>query len=407
MQKLLYISRESDDHNHVARHLASWGIELEQVPSCARACARLINASDEGNPIPIVILDGTRLNFNPAHFAYTIRFDNQLDEVRLILITPAVVEHERIRLKHAGYSVLLESPVDKTLLFNALHDEQRPPASLAGIPQIIDRYQQSQAPVSPMEILVCEPDGINCRLITRLLERHHHKVFQVGDGEQALQALEDHTFDLAIMGMDSPVITGNEVVSSYRITHINRIDMPFILLTDAASTDTREAGVDALLTRPVRPRELLDTLAEVCQKNAAGKTALRKATVRSMYQNLPVLDFSLLKELEELGRNYDFLRLLSESFLSDMDQLLQQMTHAFAKQDHARFIDCAHALKSNATSIGANVLYDLCTRACQLAPADWGSEVLSLLHELENTTQSTRASLNAYLEQYNHNLSEV
>ena len=268
MQKLMYISRESGDHNHVARHLASWGIELEQVPSCARAFARLINAADEGDPIPIVIVDGTRLDFNPAHFAHTIRFDNQLDEVRLILITPAVKEHERIRLKHAGYSVLLESPVDKTLLFNALHDEQRPPASLAGIPQIIDRYQQSQAPVSPMEILVCEPDEINCRLITRLLERHHHKVFQVGDGEQALQALEDHTFDLAIMGMDSPVITGNEVVRTYRITHTNRLDMPFIMLTDTATTDTREAGVDAILTRPVRPRELLDTLAEVCQKNA-------------------------------------------------------------------------------------------------------------------------------------------
>ena len=126
-----------------------------------------------------------------------------------------------------------------------------------------------------------------------------------------------------------------------------------------------------------------------------------------MYQNLPVLDFSLLKELEELGRNYDFLGLVSESFLSDMDQLLQQMTHAFAQKDHARFIDCAHALKSSAASIGANMLYDLCTRACQLALADWGSEVLSLLHEIENSTQSTRASLNAYLEQYKHNLSDV
>ena len=412
MQKLLYISRESGDHTHVARHLASWGIELEQVSSCARAFARLINAADAGSPIPIVLLDATRLDFNPAHFAHTVRFDNQLDELRLILITPAVGEHERIRLKHAGYSVLLESPVDKTLLFNALHDEPASPASLTDVAQIMDRYQQSHVPVSPMEILICEPDEIDCRLITRLLERHHHKVFQVSNGEQALQALEDHTFDLAILGMDSPVITGNEVVSTYRITHINRIDMPFILLGDTA-TDSREAGVDAVLKRPVRPRELLDTLSELCRKYAsdpgatAGKTALRNATVRSMYQNLPVLDFSLLKELEELGRNYDFLGLLSESFLSDMDHLLQQMTHAFAQQDHARFIDCAQALKSSAASIGANVLYDLCTRACQLAPADWGSEVLSLLHEIEDTTQSTRASLNAYLEQYKHNLGEI
>jgi two-component system sensor histidine kinase RpfC len=413
MQDLLYISREPGDHNHIARHLASWGIELEQVTSCARASARLINVADAGGPLPIVLLDATRLDFNPAHFAHTIRFDSQLNGVRLILITPAVGEHERIRLMHAGYSRLLDVPVDKTLLFNALHDEPHPAGSLADIPQIIDRYQQSHSPVSPMEILVCEPDEINCRLITRLLERDNHKVFQVGDGEQALQALENHAFDLAIVGMDIPVISGHEVVCTYRITHINRLDMPFIMLTDAAPTDSWDAGADAILTRPVKPRELLDTLAEVCQQNgsgltdAAGTTALRNATVRSMYQNLPVLDLSLLKELEELGRNYDFLELLSESFLSDMDQLLQQITHAFAQQDHARFIDCAQALKSSAASIGANVLYDLCARACQLAPADWGSEVLSLLHDIEDATNSTRASLNAYLEQYKHNLSEI
>jgi two-component system sensor histidine kinase RpfC len=413
MQKLLYISRESGDRNHVTRHLASWEIELEQVSSCARAFARLINAADAGSPLPIVLMDATRLDSNPAYFAHTIRFDYQLDGVRLVLITPAVGEQECIRLKHAGYSSLLDIPVDKTLLFNALHDKPCPPGSLTDIPQIIDRYQQSRSPVSPMEILVCEPDEINRRIITRLLEREHHKVFQASDGEQALQALENHAFDLAIIGMDIPVITANEVVSTYRITHINRLDMPFIMLTDSAATDIREAGVDAVLTRPVKPRALLDALAEVCQQNrsgltdAAGKTALRNATVRSMYQNLPVLDLSLLKELEELGRNYAFLGHLSKSFLGDMDQLLQQMTHAFAQQDHAHFIDCAHALKSSAASIGANVLYDLCARACQSVPADWGSEVLSLLHEIEDATKSTRASLNAYLEHYKQNLSEA
>ena len=411
MQKLLYISNESGDHNHVTRHLTSWGIELEQVPSCARAFARLINAADAGNPITTVLLDATRLDFNPAHFAHTIRFDKQLNGVRLILITPAVGKHERIRLKHAGYSRLLDIPVDKTLLFNALHDQ--PPESLTDIPRIIDRYQQSHSPLPPMEILVCEPDEINCRMLTRLLERDHHRVFRVSDGEQTLQALENHAFDLAIIGIDIPVITGNEVISTYRITHINRLDMPFIMLSDAAPADTREAGADAILTRPVKPRALIDTLTEVCPQDesgltdAAGKTALRNATVRSMYQNLPVLDLSLLKELEKLGRSYDFLGRLSESFLSDMERLLQQMTQAFVQQDHARFIDCAQALKSSAASIGANMLYDLCARACQFAPTDWGPETLSLLREIEDATNSTRTSLNSYLEQYRHNLSKV
>jgi HPt (histidine-containing phosphotransfer) domain-containing protein len=80
------------------------------------------------------------------------------------------------------------------------------------------------------------------------------------------------------------------------------------------------------------------------------------------------------------------------------------MAHAFAQKDHERFIECAHALKSSAASIGAHMLYDLCARACQLVPSDWSADVLSLLHEIENATRSTRANLNSYLEQYKHNL---
>jgi len=385
-------------------------MELEQVTSCARAFAYLINAADAGSPLPLVLLDGTRLDFNPVHFAQTIRRDSQLNGTRLVLITPEIGEQERTRAIRVGYSKLLGTPVDKTLLFNALHNQPHPSSAPADIPRIIDRYRQSHSPVSPKEILICEPDENTCRMITKLLERNDHWVFQVSDGEQALQALENHVFDLAIIDMDIAAMTGTELVSTYRITHINRIDMPFIMVTDSVSTDTGGSGVDAILTRPVNPRALLDTLAAVCQQNRLGladdssNASLRNAAVRSMYLNLPVLDLALLKELEELGRNYDFLELLSESFLGDMDQLLQKMTRAFAQKNHERFIDCAHALKSSAASIGAHMLHDLCARACQLVPSDWGSDVLSLLHEIEDATKSTRANLNSYLEQYKHNL---
>jgi hypothetical protein len=53
------------------------------------------------------------------------------------------------------------------------------------------------------------------------------------------------------------------------------------------------------------------------------------------------------------------------------------------------------------------MLYDLSARACQRVPAAWGSETLSLLHEIEDATKSTRASLNAYLEQYKQNIKKT
>jgi len=407
VSKLLYVTHESPDRHAIARHLRGWGVELEGANTCAKAFARLINAAEAGTPIPLVLLDGTRLDFDPVHFAHAVSSDAQLLGTRLALITTEAAGSERARLKEAGYATLLAVPVDKTLLFDALHTRDAQPGFSAHLPRLIEHYQRSRTATLPRDILLCEPDELARRTITNVLQREGHKVFLVEDGEQALQALEDCVFDLAIIDMDLPVMAGDQVARIYRFTALERLDMPFILVTQTVSGEVlavaREAGIDAVLPRPVESGVLLDTLVGLDRWDSAGRSEVpgragtSRADIRPDLANLPPLDLSRLRELEELGRDESFLTVLCEGFVSEIDFVLGQMALASAPGSHARFVEYAEALKGSAACIGATVLYELSARACRLSGADFDAQAPSLLREIETAATAARVSLKTYL----------
>ncbi len=414
VSKVLYVTLETRDRHDIARYLHGWGVEMEGANTCAKAFARLINAADDGTPIPLVLLDGTRLDFDPIHFAHAVSSDTQLQGTSLVLITTEPGGNEGLLLRQAGYSMLLATPVDKTLLFDSLHVRGTQSGLSAHLPRLIERYQRAHVATLPRDILVCEPDELACRTIKAVLQREGHKVFLVNDGEQALQALEECVFDLAIIDMELPLMTGDQVARIYRFTSLDRRDMPFMLVTQTVSGEVlaaaREAGIEAVLPRPVEPGVLLETLVGFAHRDVSGKagafgSASRgRPDIRSDLANLPALDLSRLKELEALGRDDSFLTVLCEGFLSEIDFLLEQMAQACAPGNQARFMENAEALKGSAACIGALALYELSACACRLPGSDFEAEALPLLREIESAATAARTSLNAYLKGREHNV---
>jgi hypothetical protein len=124
------------------------------------------------------------------------------------------------------------------------------------------------------------------------------------------------------------------------------------------------------------------------------------------HANLPALDLSRLKELEALGREESFLKVLCEGFLSEIDYLLGQMALASAPGNHQRFIEHAEALKGSAACIGALVLYELTASACRLPADDFDAEAPLLLREIETAAMAARVCLKAYLKRREHNVNK-
>lgn len=114
----------------------------------------------------------------------------------------------------------------------------------------------------PLRILVAEDNPINSNLINIILGNWGHQVTLVGDGKQALAALEKYEFDLVILDIQMPEIDGFKVVERIRKHEQSSISgLPVIALTAHAIKGDRERclenGMDGYVSKPVRKEELM------------------------------------------------------------------------------------------------------------------------------------------------------
>jgi two-component system, sensor histidine kinase RpfC len=152
-----------------------------------------------------------------------------------------------------------------------------PIESTAELPAIavIAPISRLQANTKPLDILVCEDESTNQKIITRLLSLPGHNVSIVESGDDMLDALEHSKFDLVITDLNMVGMSGADALKIYRFTQPNDKDTRFILFTADATLEARqlasEAGFDAFLTKPIDAATLFNTIESIL--NLAPNTA--------------------------------------------------------------------------------------------------------------------------------------
>ena len=66
----------------------------------------------------------------------------------------------------------------------------------------------------PLRILLAEDNVVNQKLASRVLEKHGHSVVTAANGRQALERLENESFDLVLMDVQMPEIDGFEATAT-------------------------------------------------------------------------------------------------------------------------------------------------------------------------------------------------
>jgi two-component system sensor histidine kinase RpfC len=405
--RVLMISSGTGNRSLVLGYLKIWGVELVMAENAAQAFALLVNAAHSDRPFHTVLVDQAHLDMYALQFMTAARSESSLSDLSLVLIRNHEDNKPVEEYLKAGYSYVLESPVEKRLLFNALH------ASTTALHydnedviRLHDRYKRHAGiRQTGLKILVAEDNPTNQKVISKILESAGHRPALVENGEQALDVMAKESFDLVILDMQMPVVGGLEVVKIHRFTH-PQASMRFLILTADATTEAknacREAGVDAYLTKPIDPAKLLDQVDRFAPKGA-GAGSVDKAPGRvSVVQSVPqprgrVLNEATLASLETMGRRSTFIPELIHGFLSDTEQLLSDMEMTIREKRYGDFKDLVHAMKGSAGNVGAQALYDICARAYGMTEEALRGETGTLMHDLVNQYESTRYELLAYL----------
>lgn len=109
-----------------------------------------------------------------------------------------------------------------------------------------------------MDILIVEDDTMTLTVLQHNLENLRHKVYSAKNGEQTVQMILSKSFDLLIIDMMMPGISGLSLVSVLRLVHL--CTTPIIMMStlnnkplfDAAF----KAGANDYLVKPFSVEDL-------------------------------------------------------------------------------------------------------------------------------------------------------
>jgi CheY-like chemotaxis protein len=114
-----------------------------------------------------------------------------------------------------------------------------------------------------MRVLVAEDNKINQMIIKELLSAVGIDVTLADNGIEALALLRTKTFDLVLMDIQMPEMDGLTATAQIRSNH-RYDDLPIVAMTANVGLEfleeSRAAGMDDFLTKPVEVDKLYDTL---------------------------------------------------------------------------------------------------------------------------------------------------
>ena len=387
----------------VTSYANTWGIRCEHAASLTHFFTYLID-KDVLRPHHLAILClPQNIGMTATDFATNIHELQGQQKLSPILINPDLHNHSEDDYLNAGYSCLLRTPLDKTLLFNALHGIMAPRPS-DGVISFKEHYERSTANKRGVRILVAEDNGTNRQIIEKILLHGNHKVDLVENGEQALDRLEEHTYELMILDMNMPFMGGLDVVKVHRALSRHPLDTPVIILTANATLEARQecerAHIDAYLTKPVDALTLLDAVARLTLTPARtdAPELAHPSSPLEAYIPSGLINESTLHHLTVLGGHQeDFLHTVIYGFLSETDKLLEAMRIALSRQEYATFKELAHILKGSSGNVGAEALFGVCSQILKLGSSELQNSATGLMNEALASYPATRASLLRYL----------
>lgn len=208
----------------------------------------LDNARSQGSsPYDVIIVDS-------IEDARRLRSVDDFKYLPIVLLAPVV----HVSLKSCldlGITSYMTTPCQLIDLGNGM------------VPALENRATPSLADnTRSFEILLAEDNTVNQRLAVKILEKYHHVVTVVGNGEEAVEAVKKKKFDVILMDVQMPIMGGFEATAKIREYErsLGTQRTPIIALTAHAMMGDRErciqAQMDEYLSKPLQQNHLIQTI---------------------------------------------------------------------------------------------------------------------------------------------------
>ncbi len=372
-RRMLVVDDNENARTVIADMLATMSFVVDTAAS-AREGIRMVQAGDQdGMPYDMVFLDWQMPGMDGLEAASRIRALRLARPPRLLMITAFGREDVLKVAGEAHFEAVLIKPVTSSLLFDtvirALQPEQdEDVGDSAPLPAAFPFLQGIQG----ARLLLAEDNDLNQQVAVELLQDAGFVVEVAEDGRQALDLVQQRSYDAVLMDMQMPVMDG--VAATRAIRELpQHAALPVIAMTANAMQQDKDAclaaGMNDHVAKPIDPEALFRTLARWIVPGDRPRAASPMATAPALQgtpvqggdkadlpPEIPGLDMA--GGLSRVAGNRRLYRSLLLKMRREYPQTPEQLRTLLAAGEHKQAEILAHSVKGAAGSVGARELQE-------------------------------------------------
>jgi CheY-like chemotaxis protein/HPt (histidine-containing phosphotransfer) domain-containing protein len=358
--KVLIVDDNATNRLILSEIIASWQMRASAVGNAAAALDSLEQAADEGAPFHLLLTDALMPDVDGFSLAQKVGRNDRFGKPKVILLTSAGAP--AVRGKAAKlFAAKLAKPVKQSDLLDAIVTAFATPVS-SRRQRTKDPDRAARKADRQLKVLIAEDNPTNQALVSALLKQKGHRVSVVGNGRLAADRAALESFDLILMDVQMPEMSGLEAAVAIRDRERTAGGhVPIVALTARAMAGDREqcfeAGMDAYVSKPLRPEELYAAIESVLSSQSVGANAPARTAGGSV-------DREAL--LAGLGGRVDLLKHVVEVFLEDAPAMLSRIKEALGKGNGTEVAAIAHSLKGSVGLFSQGEAYEGARRLEQL-----------------------------------------
>jgi len=260
--RILVVDDNATNRELLTQHLGAWGIRSCEAVDPHGVVEILLDALEAQEPFEVAILDMNMPGMDGEQLASAIRADKRLGSLRLVMMTSMGIPGDAARKRKLGFDAYLTKPLRVADLRNTLRMVLGRPSAEETPAPMLTRHDKLDREHTEVRILVAEDNPVNQMVAQEMLSSFGFHCVVVGNGLEAIHALELIDYDLVLMDCQMPEMSGYDATRSIRksTSKVRNHMVPVIALTANARGEDRQeclaAGMDDFLAKPIAPDDL-------------------------------------------------------------------------------------------------------------------------------------------------------
>jgi PAS domain S-box-containing protein len=277
-----------DNINHcymIRNYLSDWEVKITEANTAEEAWNFLQKSFHQaGDKVyDLILIDAEIYGVDGVTFGKTIKQDPRLASIPLILMRSTQQQELARQCLDLGFFADLVKPVKASRLFDlAIAAVKTPGAKAIDYPEvsisISTGVKTEKVEDRQLKILLAEDNLVNQKVALKLLENLGYTADVVTNGAEAIQRLEQMSYDVVLMDCQMPVLDGYQATQEIRrrwsadrleATQIIRRPVVIAMTANAMSHDKQlclDAGMDDYISKPVRLEQLRAILSHWTEK---------------------------------------------------------------------------------------------------------------------------------------------